>query len=132
MAEIAADRATLVQLMNRLSVAQSRPKIVLASVGEKLGRVKLNGRLVRYSPLSRFVELEALSIGIEGKHCLWTALTTISAADARLHDFDLAKLAERARAQRERLEPHRLKAAERALISPTGRAGIESRGPSSS
>jgi hypothetical protein len=114
--EIADDRTTLVQLMERLSVPQSKPKIVLASLGEKLARLKLNGRLVRYSPLSRFVELEALSIGIEGKRCLWVGLAPVAAVDQRLRDFDLAELAERARSQRGRLEPHRLEAAERAFV----------------
>jgi hypothetical protein len=117
--EIADDRATLVRLMDRLSVPKSKPKVMFASVGERLGRLKLNGRLGRYSPLSRFVELEALSIGIEGKRCLWVALVTVAADDLRLRGFDLAELAERARSQRERLEPHRLEAAERAFVRPT-------------
>lgn len=107
--EIGQDRETLLQLMSRLDIAPSRAKIAAAWTAEKLGRLKLNGQLRGYSPLSRLVELEGLATGIEGKRALWLALGEL--ADPRLAGTDFDTLAERARSQRERLEPHRLAAA---------------------
>src|SRR6478609_5185073 len=60
-AEIEADRETLVGLMERLGVARKPLKPALARVGERLGRLKLNGQLRGYSPLSWVLELEVLA-----------------------------------------------------------------------
>ena len=115
-AEIADDQATLAQLMDELSIPRSKPKIAAAWTAERIGRLKLNGRVTGYSPLSRLVELEGLSVGIEGKRLLWIVLEECRATDQRLSEHDFSALAERARAQRERLEPHRQAAAVAALV----------------
>jgi hypothetical protein len=44
--------------MERLGLKRSRVKPRLAIATERLTRLKLNGRLLAYSPLSRFVELD--------------------------------------------------------------------------
>jgi hypothetical protein len=113
--EIAEDRRTLVQLMEQLGIEPSRPKVAAGWVSEKVGRLKLNGQLTGYSPLSRLVELEGLTTGIEGKRALWLALAEIADRDERLDRAALETLAERAGSQRERLETHRLQAARDAL-----------------
>jgi hypothetical protein len=113
--EIGEDRRTLLQLMERLGIEPSRSKIAAARVTEKVGRLKLNGQLTGYSPLSRLVELEGLATGIEGKRALWLALAEIADRDERLDRAALETLAERAGSQRERLETHRLQAARDAL-----------------
>jgi hypothetical protein len=113
--EIAEDRQTLVQLMERLGIRRSGPKVAAGWVMEKVGRLKLNGQLTGYSPLSRLVELEGLSTGIEGKRALWVALAEIADRDVRLDEAELRALADRAASQRERLEPYRLAAAREAL-----------------
>jgi hypothetical protein len=115
LSEIEQDRATLVQLMDGLSIRPSKAKIAAGWTAEKLGRLKLNGQITGYSPLSRLVELEGLAIGIEGKRSLWLALAQIREREPRLLDLDLDALAERARSQRDRLEPYRLAAAAAAL-----------------
>ena len=115
LAEIVEDRATLLRLMERLGVSRSRSKMAAAWTAEKLGRLKLNGQIAGYSPLSRLVELEALATGIQGKRALWLALAQISDPDQRLRELDLDALAERARSQAERLERYRLAAASEAL-----------------
>lgn len=112
-AEIERDRETLEAVMRRLGVGQSRIKPVAALVGERLGRLKLNGRLRGYSPLSRLAELEALQIGVGGKRLLWRSLEHTHADD--LAGFELGALAERAADQVRRLEALHLKAASRAL-----------------
>jgi hypothetical protein len=108
-AEIQADKETLLQVMSALGVAPSRVKNGLAWAAEKAGRLKLNGRLLRYSPLSRVHELETLEAGIVGKRSLWTNLEELS--DPRLAAVDLPRLVERAEAQRAGVEGWRRRAA---------------------
>jgi hypothetical protein len=99
--------------MSRLGVKRSRPKVAAAWAAEKLGRLKLNGELLRYSPLSRLIELEGLAAGIDAKRALWLSLA--SRGDAIGGGTDFGALAERAASQRSRLEEHRLAAAAAAL-----------------
>jgi hypothetical protein len=112
-AEIEADRATLEQIMERLEVKRSPSKTAAAWAAEKLGRLKLNGRLTGYSPLSRLLELEMLQIGITGKLELWQALEQTQSA--KLSHFDLTSLIERAKSQRATVEGLRLSAAREAF-----------------
>lgn len=112
-AEIEADRETLVAIMDKLDVGPSRLKPFAAVLAERLGRLKLNGRLWGYSPLSRLDELEILQLGVAGKRRLWRALEHTHASD--LPDFQLDALAERATGQLRRLEALQLKAASLAL-----------------
>jgi hypothetical protein len=107
--EIIDDRRTLLELMASLGVAPSPLKTTLARVAERAGRLKPNGQLTGYSPLSRLEELELLSVGIEGKRLLWIVLGDLG--DARLVRFDFAALVSRAEAQRSQIEPQRLAAA---------------------
>ena len=112
-AEIEADRETLEAVMERLGVGRSRLKPLAAVLGERVGRLKLNGRLRGYSPLSRLDELEVLQLGVTGKRRLWRALEHTHADE--LADFELAALTERASGQLRRLEALHLKAAALAL-----------------
>lgn len=111
-AEIEDDRKTLQALMDHLEIRQDPIKPVAARLGERLGRLKPNGRLRGYSPLSRVVELEGLTLGITGKLQLWRALER--SLDS-IEGFDFEQLAERAANQRERVEALRLTAATRAF-----------------
>jgi hypothetical protein len=111
--EIEVDRETLKAAMEQLAVGQSRLRPLAAVLGERLGRLKLNGQLWGYSPLSRLDELELLQIGVVGKRRLWRALEHTHASD--LSGFDLGALAERATDQLRRLEALHLKAAALAL-----------------
>jgi hypothetical protein len=112
-AEIEADRETLKAVMDRLGVGQSKLKPLVATLGERLGRLKPNGQLHGYSPLSRLDELELLQIGVAGKRRLWRALEHTHPDE--LSEFDLGALAERATAQLRQLEALHLKAAALAL-----------------
>ncbi|MBA3865280.1 MAG: hypothetical protein H0X42_02860 [Solirubrobacterales bacterium] len=106
--EIEAERASLRQLMDRFGIAENRFKLAGAWIGERLGRLKLNGRVRGYSPLSRLVEVEGLCVGIGGKLLLWRSLERTV---GELPGFDFAALATQAESQRARLEPFRLEAA---------------------
>jgi len=116
--EIAEDRASLVRLMERLDIKQDRLKTTAAYIGEKFGRLKPNAHLTSYSPLSRVVELEFLSLGVTGKLGLWRALLAVAHADERLDPQELGVLAERAETQRVGIEEHRVRAAEDAFLAP--------------
>jgi hypothetical protein len=115
--EIDADRRALLQVFEIAGLRPSRMKMGAAWALEKVGRMKLNGRLVRYSPLSRLLELEGLTMGIAAKRSLWQSLGEIARDEPRLGGFDFAALEGRAAAQLEALEPHRRAAARGALVS---------------
>jgi len=112
-AEIEADRETLVDLMGRLGIRRDPLKPAAAWTAEKLGRLKLNGQLTGYSPLSRQVELEGLLIGIAGKAQMWRALG--HTLGPKSGEADFAQLAERADRQRAVVEELHLEAASLAL-----------------
>jgi len=111
--EIESDRETLERLMAELGVRPNRLKTVGAWAAERLGRLKLNGQLAGYSPLSRLVELESLYLGITGKQELWRALQRTLGTDER--GFDFEELDRRAERQAADVEVHRLEAARVAL-----------------
>ena len=60
------------------------------------------------SPLSSLLELEAMSLGVEGKKSGWRSLRTLAEHDERLSTEELDRLIERADRQRELLEGLRL------------------------
>jgi hypothetical protein len=100
-------------------------KIGFAVGAERLGRLKLNGRLGTYSPLSRFVELDFLAMGIEGKKQLWATLRDLAALTSRLPDIDFDDLIKRAERQRADLEPFRARAGIEALAAPAGQEALQ-------
>lgn len=111
--EIEADREALKRLMDELDVGPDRLKVTGGWIGEKLGRLKLNGSLLGYSPLSRLIEIEGLFLGVTGKLALWENLRL--SHGERIGSVDVAELAERARSQQTRLEELRREAAAEAL-----------------
>jgi hypothetical protein len=107
--EILEDKQTLERVLHATGVRASPIKPRVAWALEKIGRLKLNGRIRRYSPLSRLLELEGLTAGIAAKRSLWQSLALVG--DPRLADFDFDALRSRAELQLDGLEPHRLDAA---------------------
>jgi hypothetical protein len=111
--EIDEDRETLREIMRTLGVGEDRVKKLAPYLAERVGRLKLNGSWLSYSPLSRLVEFEGLALGITGKLALWRALR--NAGDDRLAAFDLEALEQRAADQQELMEEQRQEAARIAL-----------------
>jgi hypothetical protein len=101
--EIEEDRAQLRAILRSLDVRPDPLKAGIAWGAEKAGRLKLNGELRGYSPLSRLVEIEALAGGVTGKLSLWRNLRAIAPAEPRLDPAGLDALAGRAEAQLDRL-----------------------------
>jgi hypothetical protein len=113
--EIAADQKSLESIMDDLGFGTDRIKDLGAWGLEKVGRLKLNGQITGYSPLSRVVELEGLMTGITGKIGLWVALLQIAPEEPRLDAARLERLRERGESQRATVEELRQRAAREAL-----------------
>lgn len=86
------DCHTLDAVRGALGVSGGLLKAVAAVTAERLGRFKLNGRVVGYSPLSRVIELEALTSGVIAKKRLWRALGAAARSRPELAPFDFAAL----------------------------------------
>ncbi|HEU4700837.1 MAG TPA: hypothetical protein VFS37_00030 [Conexibacter sp.] len=84
------DRAALLDAMRRLGVDPDRLKVCAAWAAEKAGRLKLNGSVRSYSPLSRVVELEGLGLLLLGQRRLWETLDRVLAGDPRMAGFGAA------------------------------------------
>jgi hypothetical protein len=123
--ELEDERTVLQQVMRALGVTRNEVKHLAGWVMEKVARLKANGRLVRYSPLSRMVELEALTIAVIGKRCLWALLERHAKNDRRLAGFDFATLIAQAEDQHRTLDRLRLQASDTAFVKaplPVGMA----------
>ncbi len=111
--EIKADYATLERLIAELGVERSATKTAAAEIGSKMMAPKFVGG--DDDELNAFITLETLSMGVEGKVCMWKALTTVAGAYPTLEGFDLDGLIARGESQRERIEATRLEIAPQAL-----------------
>ncbi|MFJ8105850.1 hypothetical protein [Streptomyces sp. NPDC096132] len=110
-AEITQDRRSLLRLLADLEMPVKHYKVYGAWLGEKVARVKPNGRLLRRSGLTVLVELEAMRLGVQGKALLWRALLSASAQDPRLDPDRLRQLLQRAEQQIRTLDELHLRAA---------------------
>ncbi|MCT1986558.1 hypothetical protein M3C61_05895 [Dermacoccus abyssi] len=94
--EVTEDRQALRDIADRFGVREARVQQAAARIGEYLGRFKPNGALKGRSPLSDLVELEALSLGVEGKKRCWLTLLTRAENEPRLDAAQLEELLRRA------------------------------------
>jgi hypothetical protein len=113
--QLEADKAQLEDVMARLDIGRDPLKVGAGWLAEKLGRLKLNGRLLEYSPLSRVIELEGLIAGVSGKRMLWLTLAAAAPDEPRIADIDFTQLVERADEQLEGLTTHHAGAVETML-----------------
>lgn len=111
--EIKADYETLEQLISELGVGKSATKAAAAEIGSKIMAPKFTGG--DDDELNAFITLETLSMGVEGKICMWKALKTVKDAYPTLGSYDLDDLIARGESQRERIEATRLEIAPQAL-----------------
>jgi hypothetical protein len=113
--EIAADGKALESIMDDLGFEADKIKDLGAWALEKAGRLKLNGQITGYSPLSRVVELEGLLTGINGKIALWAALLQIAPEEPRLDAARIERLRERGESQLATVEELRERASREAF-----------------
>ena len=115
--EIEADRRALQGIMEDFGFGPDKLKNIGAWTVEKAGRLKMNGQITGYSPLSRMEELEGLLTGITGKQALWVALLQLAPDEPRLDAARLERLRDRAESQRETVEGLRERAAREAFLA---------------
>jgi hypothetical protein len=118
-AEIAQDRAALLEIMAVLSVPVRSRKVYAAWVGEKAARLKLKGHLLARSPLGSLEELEMMRLDVEGKAAGWRNAAGSGRPGLPLDTARLDELIARARRQADLLEELRVRA--RWIWSSTGR-----------
>jgi hypothetical protein len=116
--EIKEDKDTLVRLMNQLGFSSEGAGLqdLLARATESAAQMVLEVQAKSDDAVVSLVRLETLSLGIEGKRCLWTALAEVASEEPSLSTTDFDNLIKRAEAQREGVEQQRLKAARSALV----------------
>ena len=111
--EIKTDYETLERLLDEMGVERSATKTAAAEIGSKMMAPKFTGG--DDDELNAFITLETLSIGVEGKVCMWKAIATVGDSNATLENYDLGELIARGESQRERIEAKRLELAPQAL-----------------
>jgi hypothetical protein len=111
--EIKADFEKLEQLISDLGVGRSATKTAAAEIGTRIMAPKFTGG--DDDELNAFITLETLSMGIEGKVCMWKSLKTVENAYPTLASYDLDELISRGESQRRRIEATRLEIAPQAL-----------------
>ncbi len=116
-AEVAQDRAALLDMIQALGIPVRNYKVYAAWVGEKAGRLKFNGHLLTKSPLSYLEELELMRLGVEGKAAGWRTLRVLADSDQRLDAARLDELIAKARRQSELLEELRVRAAAQVIAA---------------
>lgn len=110
-ADIAADRLTLQEVVRSLGIEEQESKQALGWVAEKATRLRLNRMAMGSEALARLLDMETLSMGIEGKRNLWHSLSEVAPVYPELTGFDFDNLVKRAEDQHDRLEIGRRAAA---------------------
>ncbi|MFD6110999.1 hypothetical protein ACFWG0_12920 [Streptomyces yangpuensis] len=105
--QVAQDRLSLRTLMADLDVPVMRTRAALGRLAEKVGRLKLNGRILSRSPLSDVLELEAMRMGVEGKAACWRSMRSLARTDPRIDTALIEELLQRAEQQIRALEAMR-------------------------
>lgn len=100
-------RSMLLQVGGR----EHRLKQRLARWAERLGRLRRNGSVLRYSPLSRLDEIEGLAAALTLRAEMWESLVQAFGPGYRVDGRDLGTVRARARRQAAWLEPHHAEAA---------------------
>lgn len=116
--DVRADRDELRSICRTFRVRFSNLERALAFSGAVLGGLKPNGRAFTYSPMSRVVELEALSAGVMSKLRMWESLLLLAESEPRLSAPDMARLARDAKEQLNALTRLHAIAADEAFATP--------------
>lgn len=119
-ADIEADRNLLEDLIARLGYQEHNIKQAAAWMAEKLSRLRLNRAVVGSADLARLMEMETLSMGVQGKRNLWETLRMVAGSDPNLSSLDFDTLIARADDQQNRLSAQR-----RLMAAPALRATPE-------
>lgn len=94
--ELREEQAGLRSTMGALGLPLRQYKQVGVWLGEKLSRVKLNGRLLSRSPLSDLIEFEFIAIAVLAKRAGFETLRELAAVDRRIDARLFERLIEQA------------------------------------
>jgi hypothetical protein len=86
-------------------------------LGEKAGRLKPNGYVVRRSPLADVVELEGLRNATHLELCGWQVIRAFAVHDDRVDVVEVERLIERSEDRLARLHTLHLQAVQANLVS---------------
>ncbi|MGV3662514.1 MAG: hypothetical protein ACO1TE_20180 [Prosthecobacter sp.] len=115
--KIIADQDILRVLLNSLPSGESTVKKAGAWVMEKLARAKTKLTKTTTGCLGALEAFEILSLGIEGKKCLWKVLTEVMPQPPS-PQWNWRELIEDADRQRREVEAWRIEAARKAFLEP--------------
>lgn len=99
---------------------ESKAKQSAAWFAEKLGRFKLNDSILRYSDLSRVVELEALAAAAQGRIGFWDNFDAVASKDTRLEGITFSFFREQSQQHLDELNTRRQFAAAEAFSGKQG------------
>lgn len=99
------DAATLDRLAEALGKHGGSLKRIAGLAVERVARLKLNGHILTYSPLSRLLELEGLMAALQFKRSMWESLDRLVVDPAPLEGLDAAEMQARAASQQETVRP---------------------------
>ncbi len=102
--ELEEDRSVVKALLQRLGASERSMKRVAGHASGAVLSVAAGGEP---GDLSLLRTLEALSIGVQGKRCLWTALQNLRPAPSTVHGMDFVELEAKAVRQWEAIEERR-------------------------
>jgi hypothetical protein len=97
--ELREEKTSLESMIRGLGVPIRQYKLAAVWVGEKAARLKLNGRLLRRSPLSDLVEFEFLASAVRAKRSGFETLRTVAEVEPRLPKGEIDRLIEQANRQ---------------------------------
>ncbi|ADB30019.1 conserved hypothetical protein [Kribbella flavida DSM 17836] len=118
--KVETEQATLGHYLAAIGTKPDPVKNAGAWMAEKLGRFKPNGELIRRSPLSDVLELEALRVAVEAKAASWRVLRSLSGEVDRFDAGELDGLLADADQQLKELEELRMQAAARVFRQQSG------------
>ncbi len=103
-------------LLHKLEASESLLKNMAGWAAEKVGRFKPNDSILRYSPLSRVVELETLISGLRAQMLMWKTLELCSEEEPAISDIKCAWFAAEHITCGERLEEFHKEAVQQAFM----------------
>jgi hypothetical protein len=101
-AEVEQDARALRSVLKAEGVQPDRAQSLVLQLGERVGRLKPNGSLLRRAPLSDLIEVEGMLDAVRAKAAGWQALTPIPAPRWR-DEVDPQEYYDRAMSQAEQL-----------------------------
>jgi hypothetical protein len=115
--EVERDEDTLRNLIERAGGTVRATREAAGWLLEKASRAKLRGE----TGLDLLESLDGLSLGVEGKRALWTALEAAFGGEGTFEGIDFGTLKRRAERQHAAIEEHRFDAARRAFLEASAR-----------